>query len=228
MPFKSKAQQRFMFAAEDRGDVPKGTARRWAHHTPDIKKLPEHKKHEKKAELLRKLAFDLGKCYALATIRAEFLNAPLEKTAIPIPANLGEAFWKYLPILGPAAAGAYLAGPGYRLEGAAGGALAGHTLGRGAGLRMGLKQIPEAAKLLEGGGRPEQILRMLRSGAEGAPKVTVQQLAELERAGGIGAAAMGAGGGYATGRLLGLQNPYGLQPVFAGAGRENPLGVRPE
>lgn len=43
MPFKSKAQQRFMFAAESRGDVPKGTARRWAHETKNIKSLPEKK-----------------------------------------------------------------------------------------------------------------------------------------------------------------------------------------
>ena len=44
MPFKSKAQQRFMFAAESRGDVPKGTAERWAKETPDIKSLPEKKR----------------------------------------------------------------------------------------------------------------------------------------------------------------------------------------
>jgi hypothetical protein len=38
-----------MFAAEDRGEVPKGTAERWAHHTKSIKALPEHvKKHSKK------------------------------------------------------------------------------------------------------------------------------------------------------------------------------------
>jgi hypothetical protein len=43
MPFKSKAQQRYMFAAEARGELPKGTAERWAHETPDIKKLPEKK-----------------------------------------------------------------------------------------------------------------------------------------------------------------------------------------
>ena len=43
MPFKSKAQQRFMFAAEGRGDVPEGTARRFAHETKDIKRLPERK-----------------------------------------------------------------------------------------------------------------------------------------------------------------------------------------
>jgi hypothetical protein len=60
MPFKSKAQQRFMFAAEERGDLPKGTAERWAKETPDIKKLPEHKK---KACL--KMAADLGKLHAL-------------------------------------------------------------------------------------------------------------------------------------------------------------------
>ena len=45
MPFKSKAQQRFMFAAESRGDVPEGTAERWAKETPSIKALPERKKN---------------------------------------------------------------------------------------------------------------------------------------------------------------------------------------
>jgi len=48
MPFKSKAQQRFMFAAEKRGDLPEGTAEEWAHHTPNIKALPEHVKKKKK------------------------------------------------------------------------------------------------------------------------------------------------------------------------------------
>ena len=36
MPFKSKAQQRFMFAT-----MPK-TAKKWAKKTKNIKKLPEH------------------------------------------------------------------------------------------------------------------------------------------------------------------------------------------
>ena len=48
MPFKSRSQQRWMFSAESRNELPKGTAERWADHTPDIKKLPEkvhHKKH---------------------------------------------------------------------------------------------------------------------------------------------------------------------------------------
>src|SRR5262245_18899711 len=33
-----------MFAAESRGEMPKGTARRWAHHTKSIKRLPAHVK----------------------------------------------------------------------------------------------------------------------------------------------------------------------------------------
>ena len=48
MPFKSKAQQKFMFAAEARGDIPKGTAERWAHETPNIKSLPARKKKPSK------------------------------------------------------------------------------------------------------------------------------------------------------------------------------------
>jgi hypothetical protein len=44
MPFKSKAQERWMFAAEKRGDVKPGTAERWAVDTGKgvLKKLPEH------------------------------------------------------------------------------------------------------------------------------------------------------------------------------------------
>lgn len=41
MPFKSKSQQRYMFAAESRGDIKPGTAERWAEETPNMKKLPE-------------------------------------------------------------------------------------------------------------------------------------------------------------------------------------------
>ena len=40
MPFKSKAQQRFMFAAEARGDIKKGTAEEWASKT-DFSHLKE-------------------------------------------------------------------------------------------------------------------------------------------------------------------------------------------
>jgi hypothetical protein len=49
MPFKSKAQQGFMFAAESRGEIKAGTAERWAHETPDMKDLPERVSGPKKA-----------------------------------------------------------------------------------------------------------------------------------------------------------------------------------
>lgn len=42
MPFKSKSQERFFFAAQKRGDLKPGTAEKWAHETPDIKELPGH------------------------------------------------------------------------------------------------------------------------------------------------------------------------------------------
>jgi hypothetical protein len=60
MPFKSKAQQRFMFAAEERGDIPKGTSMEWAHKTPSIKKLPE-RKHKKTASELAEAALSTSK-----------------------------------------------------------------------------------------------------------------------------------------------------------------------
>jgi hypothetical protein len=40
MPFKSQAQQRMMFATQPK------TAEKWAHETPNIKKLPQHVKRE--------------------------------------------------------------------------------------------------------------------------------------------------------------------------------------
>lgn len=48
MPFKSKSQQRWMFAAEADNKLPKGTAKRWAHHTKNIKDLPEKVEPEEK------------------------------------------------------------------------------------------------------------------------------------------------------------------------------------
>jgi hypothetical protein len=40
MPFKSKSQQRWMFAAEKTGQVKPGMAEQFAHETPSIKALP--------------------------------------------------------------------------------------------------------------------------------------------------------------------------------------------
>jgi len=51
MPFKSKAEARFMFAAEKRGDVKSGTAEEWARATKSIKSLPERIKGKAKSEI---------------------------------------------------------------------------------------------------------------------------------------------------------------------------------
>lgn len=48
MPYKSIAQMRKFFAMESRGELPKGEAKKWAHETPNIKSLPEHKKKPKR------------------------------------------------------------------------------------------------------------------------------------------------------------------------------------
>ncbi len=49
MPLKSKAQMRKLGALESRGEVPKGTVSKWAHHTPGgVKNLPERVKSKKK------------------------------------------------------------------------------------------------------------------------------------------------------------------------------------
>jgi len=54
MPFRSQRQRRFMFAAEARGDIEKGTAKRWAEHTPNIKSLPEKAKKKPKKTTKKK------------------------------------------------------------------------------------------------------------------------------------------------------------------------------
>ena len=48
MPLKSKAQQGWMFAAEARGELEPGTAKRWARETPNIKDLPQRVKSAEK------------------------------------------------------------------------------------------------------------------------------------------------------------------------------------
>jgi hypothetical protein len=44
MPFKSKKQARLMFLMEKQGKLKKGTAKKWAHETPNLKRLPEYKR----------------------------------------------------------------------------------------------------------------------------------------------------------------------------------------
>lgn len=203
MPFKSKAQQRFMFAAEDRGDISKGTASRWAKETPNMKKLPERKKH---ADVFRKLAVEFGRLSALRDHGAE-------KTA---------GVWSQLARYGaPGLAGSYLAGPGYRGEGFLGGMVAGKMLGPGLAQWSG-KQLGKVPGVAEAAAK--------RIGKGGINPQELQKA--VQNAGLAGEVAAGAGGGLAAGRMLGLQNPYGLQPVFPGMpqeGRpENVMGMRPQ
>ncbi len=47
MPFKSKAQMRAAFSGE-LGPEMQSRARQWARETPNLKKLPEHKKLAKR------------------------------------------------------------------------------------------------------------------------------------------------------------------------------------
>lgn len=56
MPYSSKKQMRFFHAAEAKGDLPKGTARKWDKHTPQINNLPESTKSKKEARLINLLA----------------------------------------------------------------------------------------------------------------------------------------------------------------------------
>ena len=74
-----------MCGAEAHGKLAKGTARRWAHPTPDSKALPEHVSDKKKRKE-KKAAF------------APFLT--LSKRATRTPNNLGRL--EPLPALGPA------------------------------------------------------------------------------------------------------------------------------
>ena len=55
MPFKSKAQQRYMFWAASKGGkkgkgITKKMAKEWAKKTPDIKELPERVAKKRKGK----------------------------------------------------------------------------------------------------------------------------------------------------------------------------------
>ncbi len=66
-----------MHAAESRGDVPKGTAKRWAKHTPNIKALPE----KKTVEQTKKQAA------VLAIVKNLFKQADATLAPAPAPAQ---------------------------------------------------------------------------------------------------------------------------------------------
>lgn len=77
MPFRSRAQARYMFAAEARGELPKGTALEFAHATKDIKKLPE-RLHPKKKQPTAKTTKAAA---AVAKLACELRSPLLAKTA---------------------------------------------------------------------------------------------------------------------------------------------------
>lgn len=64
MPFKSKAQQRFMFSQHPE------MAKRWAEHTPDIKSLPEKVDSDSNEKKSFVTAAELGRFTAFAEKRA--------------------------------------------------------------------------------------------------------------------------------------------------------------
>lgn len=136
MPFKSKAQQRLFFAKERAGELPKGTALEWAHHTPNIKALPEHVKKDAVdyGERLARLLERRGESELGVPNLKEANAAPAAATAAN-PAALSTAQLLLPALLGSVAGagyGAYKAPGGSRVRGALIGGLGG--AGAGAGL----------------------------------------------------------------------------------------------
>ena len=128
MPFKSKAQQRFMFAAEKRGDVPKGTAGEWARASGKkpggIKALPEKVKKT-----------------------AEEMAESVVKIAITIPANQRKSFTEtYSHLVSPK--NLRRAGIGAAALGAAG--LGAYGLHQALKKPGGIKTLPEKVKKTAG------------------------------------------------------------------------------
>ncbi len=72
------------FVLEREGKLPKGTAREWAHETPDVKKLPEYK--EKKAAF--KVAF-LAKLASAGITPNEWFEQLTKQSDDPLSALIG-------------------------------------------------------------------------------------------------------------------------------------------
>lgn len=58
MPFLSRSQSRLFFAKERAGELPKGTALRWAHETDDIKKLPNKVRRKRMKKTASEIFFE--------------------------------------------------------------------------------------------------------------------------------------------------------------------------
>lgn len=205
MPFKSKAQQRFMFAAENRGQLPKGTAERWARETPNIKNLPEKvKKTRKQAALIT--AYNIGFQQALR-------ENNLEKNA----GLVGGLLSKSAPYWIPALAGAAFMGPQNWQTGALLG-LAGGALGKHIGLRALRSSTfaPEELKMLSR-------YRRLGKLSKKAPEV-YKKLMAYNATKPIAGLALSALGGAGAGYLgHGITSPEGFtNPMARGGGATFP------
>lgn len=87
MPFSSKSQQRWMFATHPE------MAKRWAAHTPNMKKLPEKKtdEHKKKAFVLGLLLKCASEGRATPGAVRELAEAMLKEAQIPGAESFGQA-----------------------------------------------------------------------------------------------------------------------------------------
>jgi hypothetical protein len=70
-----------MFAAEERGELPKGTAERWAKHTKNIKDLPEKKKNKDSDKKKKKKEKDANTYKYICCKIAQKLSKSLIKAA---------------------------------------------------------------------------------------------------------------------------------------------------
>jgi len=188
-----------MFAAEDSGELPKGTAMRWAHETPNIKKLPEKKKEK------------------TASLRAPVVD-DLVKTSGIMENVIGRLGTRLAPTLVPAAVGAYAAGPEHRYSGAIGGAALG-AVGKKLGPQLmgkAMFESPEKLKMMrnylgsdlaQGSRAYKKIHAALGEGAPEFVKNLTQYSRNVPTAEWGGRVLGGAGGGLAVKELLDAQGP---------------------
>jgi len=75
------AQMKLFFAKEKRGELPKGTAKAWAHKTPNIKSLPEHIKQSSLEENFIKIAKKLFSPVESPPLSARVVQQDMIETA---------------------------------------------------------------------------------------------------------------------------------------------------
>ena len=229
MPFKSKRQQRKFFAMEHSGEIPKGTAMRWAEETPNIKKLPEKKK--------------------TASLCAPELERTLFEGVLSKEAGmegiLGGLGSKLAPVLLPAGLGAYAAGPEHRMEGAIGGAALGAVGKRLAPelmrkamftspRQLGLAQRHAGRHIPEGSRAYKKLHKALGEETPGFVENLMRHQKNIPNAEWGGRALGGLGGGLAAKELLGdtrssLQAPYiQAQPTVSDMRTQYYSGLTPD